>query len=161
MLATTIMPLARQESSAAHRDVEFVEVPASRFAWGQWCHETQKQIGEGDIAKSYSADTIPNGRVRRPFRDKTDLFVCVGKSLKVHRRESAEAYRLLLIDEFDGRPTTYVEITQNAEAARQSLFGFYHGITVQRGGRDHVLCGPPTVFIASDDAEAETQLDLF
>ena len=37
-------------------------VDPERFAPGTWCHRTEKTIGEGDIAASYSADRIGMGQ---------------------------------------------------------------------------------------------------
>lgn len=46
---------------------EFFVDPA-RLASGRWCHTRDRQIGEGDINASYSADKIAEGRVRSPFK---------------------------------------------------------------------------------------------
>lgn len=107
-----------------------------------------------DIAKavaSYSADLIAlNGKVRRPVSYCGDLWVNTGtRGTAAHR--IAETYRLVLIDEFDGEPTTYHEKTSiwlegdeyPGDYARNDPNGFYHGMKVQNGGNSYVLCGPP------------------
>jgi hypothetical protein len=54
-------------------------VEPSRLAFGAWCHASEKQIGEGDIRASYSADRIGMGQpIRKPFRYAGALWVCVG-----------------------------------------------------------------------------------
>lgn len=66
-------------------------VEPSRLAYGAWCHASEKQIGEGDIRASYSADRIGMGQpIRKPFRYAGELWVCVGAS-----PSGAEAYRLV------------------------------------------------------------------
>jgi len=46
-----------------------VPVDPDRLASGRWDHRLEKQVGEGDIVGSYSADRIGLGRpLRRPFR---------------------------------------------------------------------------------------------
>lgn len=63
-------------------------VEPSRLAYGSWCHASEKQIGEGDIRVSYSADRIGMGQpVRKPFRYGGELWVCVGTGTS-----GAEAY---------------------------------------------------------------------
>ena len=43
-------------------------VDPPRLASGTWCHTRDRQIGEGDISASYSADKIGlEGKVRKPF----------------------------------------------------------------------------------------------
>lgn len=138
-----------------------IEVAPARLAHGQWCPKTERALNEGDITQSYSADIIPNGRVRRPFEHGFELYVSVGNSLDIRRRESAKAYRLALRENFNGKPTTYSDVRMNAEAARQSPLGFYHGIAVVRGKAQYVLCGPPVVFVEAENQPTETQLDLF
>lgn len=56
-----------------------IEVPPSRLAPGEWSHELIRQIGEGDIHASYSADRIAmSNAVRRPFQHAGARWVCVG-----------------------------------------------------------------------------------
>ncbi len=51
-----------------HFDIPQHIVDPSRLASGQWCHKAEKQIGEGDIRASYSADRIGMSQpVRRPW----------------------------------------------------------------------------------------------
>ena len=131
-------------------------VDPSRLDHGVWSPEHNRQIGEGDVSASYSADTIAfKSRVRRPFTYRQALWVCTGTGGRLG--SVAEAYRLTEAEQFDGDPTTYGEKVRDSEAARSDPNGFYHGMTVKHGGREHVLTGPPAVFVAGETE----QLDLF
>lgn len=131
-------------------------VDPDRLERGRWSHTHNKQIDEGDISASYSADVIAlHGRVRRPFEHRGVLWVCVGKCS--HPFECAKAYRLTDARVFDGEPTTYAEKLCDSEAARNDPMGFYNGMAVTHGGRRYVLTGPEVVFIAGE----KRQHDLF
>lgn len=125
------------------------EVDPSRLADGLWDHEQDQRTGEGDIAASYSADLIAmEGRIRRPFNFHGKPYVCVGRTRSPNSgEERAEAYRLVHRDTFNGAATTYAEKTRDSEAARSDPEGFYHGMTVDRGGVAYILAGPPVRFI--------------
>jgi len=127
-----------------------VPVDPDRLASGRWDHRLEKQVGEGDITASYSADRIGLGRpLRRPFRWRGGLWVCIGIGGS-EDAPAATAYRLTPIEAFPDAATTYTVKTRDAAAARADPLGFYHGVVVSRGGSDHVLTGPPQVFIAGD-----------
>lgn len=52
---------------SAPLEIPVIEVDPARLESGTWCHKRERQIGEGDIAASYSADKIAlEGRVRSP-----------------------------------------------------------------------------------------------
>lgn len=70
---------------------------------------------------------------------------------------SAEAYRLVHPQQFQGDPTGYRERTRDGDAACADSNGFYHGMTVTYSGQTMVLCGPPAIFFPGQSA----QLDLF
>jgi len=126
---------------------------SARLRWGTWCHRTEKMTGEGDIAASYSADRIGLGQpLRKPFEWRGSLWVCVGLGY-----ESAEAYRLMHPQAFDGAPVTYRAKVADGEAARKDPNGFYHAMSVSYGGSTFVLCGPPALFVPGESA----QMDLF
>ena len=132
-------------------------VVPSRLKSGQWCHRAQKTIGQGDIAASYSADRIGMAQpVRKPFSWQGGFWVCVGMG---HLRgvTTAEAYRLIHPQVFDGEPLSYSAKTANSEAARADPNGFYHGMSVKHAGQIMILAGPPATF-APGQAE---QGDLF
>jgi hypothetical protein len=136
---------------------ERIMIDPARLASGQWCHRAQKTLGQGDISASYSADRIGMSQpVRKPFEWKGGLWVCVGKG---HRggEVSAEAYRLVHPQMFDGEPMTYAARVRNGDAARADANGFYHGMLVKHAGAEFVLCGPPVTF-APGQSE---QLSLF
>jgi hypothetical protein len=147
------MTVAAQETMDS---LTFAIDPA-RLAPGAWCHRAEKTIGEGDVAASYSGDRIGMDQpVRKPFEWRGSLWVCVGMS---HRGEihSAEAYRLVHPQRFNGEPTTYREKTRGGDAARADPNGFYHGMTVKHAGQTLVLSGPPATFLQGQTQ----QLDLF
>jgi len=117
-------------------------VEPGRLDRGKWSHEFNKQVGEGDIAASYSADAIGmRGTVRRPFVFRGDLWVNVGQGSSV-----VKAYRLVPIDDGAGR-TEYRDKTRDCEAARANPMGFYHGIAVRYRSDWFVLTGPPACFV--------------
>jgi hypothetical protein len=128
-------------------------VDPARLRWGTWCHRTEKIVGEGDVAASYSADRIGMGEpLRKPFEWKGALWVCVSRS-----DARAEVYRLAHPQAFSGEPLSYRAKTADADAARRDPNGFYHGMSAAHGGRSFVLCGPPAVLIAGESR----QMDLF
>ena len=139
---------------------EFFVDPA-RLASGFWCHERERQIGEGDIAASYSADRIAlEGRVRSPFTWQNCLWVCTG-TVSHGEHRAAEAYRLIPERFFDGTPLSYHENAMLGDEARLRPEGFYHGMAVRHGKQQCVLVGPKAVFLPSADAQAPSQGDLF
>lgn len=128
---------------------QIVAIDPSRLAQGEWCHRADKQLGEGDIRASYSADRIGMGQpIRRPFRWQGRLWVCTGT--RGGSQIEAEAYRLVYPQAFAGTPVSYGEKTRKSEAARANPDGFYHGIIVRHGGAEMVLCGPPVAFIPGE-----------
>jgi hypothetical protein len=138
-------------------ELQMFTVDSARLEYGTWCHQADKTIGEGDISASYSADRIADAQsIRKPFRWQGSDWVCVGKSFR-GGVNSAEAYRLVHPQQFQGEPTSYREETRDGDAARADPNGFYHGMTVTHAGQTLVLCGPPAIFIPGQSA----QLDLF
>jgi hypothetical protein len=124
-----------------------------RLAFGAWCHASEKQIGEGDIRASYSADRIGMGQpIRKPFGYAGELWVCVGTG-----PSGAEAYRLVHPSLFSGTPRTYHDRRRDGDLARGDPAGFYDGIVVRHAGRELVMAGPPVTFVAGEEA----QLSLF
>jgi hypothetical protein len=96
------------------------------------------------------------GSIRKPFRWQNSDWVCIGKSFR-GGANSAEAYRVVHPEQFQGNSTTYREKNRDGDAARADPNGFYHGMTVTHAGQTMVLCGPPAIFIPGQTA----QLDLF
>lgn len=145
--------------SAPTPSAEFYVDP-SRLASGMWCHKRERQIGEGDISRSYSADKIAlEGRVRKPFAWKHGLWVCTSlHSLK--DRRNAEAYRLVPERFFDGQSRSYQEVCMNADEGRRQPEGFYHGMQARHGKDSYVLVGPKALFIPKEEAETLKQADL-
>lgn len=129
------------------------KVEPSRLAFGAWCHASEKQIGEGDIRASYSADRIGMGQpIRKPFRYGGKLWVCVGTG-----PAGAEAYRLVHPSLYGGAARSYHDRCSDGDRARGDQAGFYDGIIVRHAGRELVMCGPPVMFVAGEEA----QLSLF
>ncbi|WP_417850290.1 hypothetical protein [Thalassoglobus sp.] len=134
------------------------EVPAERLEMGTWCHTRDRQIGEGDIYRAYSADTIAlEGRIRRPFQFQGSLFA----TTSVHGGEDfkAEAYRLQLPELFNEQTMTYAERCRSNDP-RSNPNGFYHGMLVRHGKQEYVLVGPPQQFCPSKEP-VQTQGSLF
>jgi len=145
-------PSHSTQTAMIDRETTTHEVDPARLQNGCWSHEKGVELGEGDIAGSYSADVIAmKGRVRRPFTFHGVLWVCVGIQNAAGR--TACAYRLLDPDSFGEDATTYDEKTSNAGRARNDPMGFYHGMTVRCGGRDYVLAGPPVQFVEGSDPQ--------
>ena len=131
----------------------FHTVEPSRLAFGAWCHASEKQIGEGDIHASYSADRIGMGQpIRKPFRYGGELWVCVGTG-----PSGAEAYRLVHPSLYGGTARTYHERCRDGDRVRGDQAGFYDGIIVRHAGRELVMAGPPVMFVEGEEA----QLSLF
>lgn len=133
-----------------------VQVDPSRLASGRWCHQSNRQQGEGDIDASYSADLIGmHGRVRKPFR--LHGWLCVVTSMGPN---ACTAYRLVATESFGGELTSYAERVRrdDGEAARKDPSGFYHGMQVVHGGQSFVLCGPPIEITAGEPAPEQTDL---
>lgn len=131
-------------------------VDPSRLSTGSWSHQLERQIDEGDIHASYSADRIGMGQpVRAPFI----YGGCRWVSVSFRPGPVAQAYRLVHPSGFEGTPTTYGQKAHlnGGEDARADPMGFYHGMTVRSAGQDLVLCGPPASFVAGQEA----QLALF
>lgn len=128
-------------------------VQPSRLAFGAWCHASDKEIGEGDIRASYSADRIGMGQpIRKPFRHAGQLWVCVGSG-----PSGAEAYRLVHPSLHEGIARSYHDRCRDGDRARGDQAGFYNGIIVRHAGRELVMVGPPVLFVAGEEA----QLSLF
>jgi hypothetical protein len=133
-----------------------IPVNPSRLAWGKHDHGRKRDIGEGDIYASYSADTIATaGKIRRAFRWQAQLMVTV--SLSGHGGiAQAEAYHLIPLKGFAGTTMSYAEKIGDAdiaEAARNDPNGFYHGMTVKHSSEAFVLAGPPVLFVAAEEAQ--------
>ncbi|TDL74123.1 hypothetical protein E2L08_16675 [Palleronia sediminis] len=138
---------------------EFYVDPA-RLSSGRWCHTRDRQIGEGDISASYSADKIAEGRIRSPFKWQNALWVSVGGISRGNYR-AAQAYRIVERRFFGGTPITYNENARLSAAARGRPEGFYHGMAVKWGKLDCVLIGPASAFLPSEDKATPEQVDLF
>jgi hypothetical protein len=70
-------------------------VEPSRLAYGSWCHASEKQIGEGDIRASYSADRIGMGQpIRKPFRYAGALWVRISEVLDTYFAKSRTSVSL-------------------------------------------------------------------
>lgn len=137
-----------------------IEVPPHRLGSGYWCHRRDKMRERGDIHAAYSADLIAgDGRVRQPFSWQGQWYVTT--SMHYHPAPAATAYVLVPASYFQGTPTTYREkgARNGGEDARRDPLGFYHGMLVRRGGKDHVLLGPPRQF--NEGPPQPEQAELF
>jgi len=162
------------EPSETFSETKRITIPVNpaRLAWGRYDHNRSRDIGEGDIHASYSADMIASaGKIRKAFRWQAQLMVTVSLSGR-GGIEQAEAYQLIPLKVFSGTPMSYAEkigTAENAEAARNDPNGFYHGMQVKQGQETFILSGPPVVFVAEEgptrpDGEVSAdgeQLSLF
>jgi hypothetical protein len=92
------------------------------------------------LSSTYSADRIgTNNTIKKPLAFGGHLWVLVGGSC-----DYINAFRVVPIAEFDGKPTTYSEKGRpdGFESARHDPNGFYHGMTVSQGGTKYVMVGP-------------------
>ncbi len=135
-------------------------VDPARLASGRWCHTRDRQIGEGDISASYSADKIAEGRGRSPFKWQNALWVNVGGAT-IGNHRAVQAYRIIERKFFDGATITYHENARMSAAARGRPEGFYHGMSVKWGKLDCVLIGPASIFLPSEERAAPEQADMF
>lgn len=129
-------------------------VDPERLSTGQWSNKHNRQVDEGDISASYSADTIAlHNRIRKPFLFQNKLWISVGSgNLPV---VTVRAYQLLDANYFDGVAATYAEKTRDSEAARNDPSGFYHGMIVTHAGRLYALVGPAVQLIAGEQRQAD------
>ena len=126
-----------------------ITVDLTRLAAGSWCHQTDRQIGEGDIAASYSAARIGMGQpIRKPFSFRGGSYVCTSRR-KIGGVETVEAYLVLQKRMFDGVCRSYSAVVQDGDAARSAAEGFYHGMIVHHGSDECVLSGSPLTFTAA------------
>src|SRR5580704_12038119 len=99
------------EPSEEFDDVKALMIPVNpaRLAWGKYDHGRNRDVGEGDIHASYSADTIASaGKIRKAFRWQAQLMVTVGLSGR-GGIEQAEAYQLIPLKVFGGPTMSYAE----------------------------------------------------
>ena len=143
------------EPSETFHDAKRITIPvnAARLAWGKYDHNRNRDVGEGDISASYSADTIAtSGKIRKAFRWQAQLMVTVSLAGR-GGTEQAEAYQLIPLTAFRGTAMSYADkigTAESAEAARNDPNGFYHGMIVKQGQVSFVLSGPPIVFVADE-----------
>jgi hypothetical protein len=147
---------ATQHLNAVPNDGENTETSSERRTT---CSVSAARLrhDRGDINASYSADRIASGQpVRKPFQHDGALWVCTGitgSGLTASGSTEHEAYRVVPVRAFEGKPASYSERTgtaDSAEAARHDPKGFYHGMVVKLAGEALVLRGPPMRFVASN-----------
>ena len=144
------------------------DIDPARLASGTYDHTAEEYTGEGDIYRSYSADSIAMGQpVRKPFRFERELWLNIGMcgSGNGQHKATVRAYRLVPERVFPRSVTTYAEKVRHdsGASARKDPNGFYDGMKVKHGGETYVLCGPEIAFVASE-AKAQPsyeQLGLF
>ena len=110
--------------------------------------------GTGDIAESYSADHIADGKpIRKPFEWKGERGVCAAMA----GENAATAYRLRpwqrLTAPSKGELVSYSARVAVADMARADPKGFYHGMAVRHRGQSMALHGPPVLFMVTEEWE--------
>ena len=125
------------------------QVDPDRLAPGVWSQEFNRFVGEGDIARSYCADTISmHGTTRQPFVFHGDIWVSVNLSGGV-----AQAYTLIPIDDFNPDEIIDQNSINDNEARRGQKLGFYHGLVVSYRKDWFVIAGPPVYFEPGQTAQ--------
>ena len=110
------------------------------------------ECGTGDIAESYSADRIAEGRpIRKPFEWKGERWVCVAQHAQSGEC-TATAYRLRPAPS-KGELASYSAKVADAWTARSDPKGFYHGMAVRHRGKSMALHGPPVLFAVTEEWE--------
>jgi len=110
----------------------------------------------GDIAASYSGDTLAKGKVNKPFTEDGSLWLATEVTENKDGQTVAKAYQLTPANEWTGETVTYDEaIERGADAA----VGLFHGVQVKAktipGGDDaYVMTGPPADFAPEAAAPA-------
>ena len=105
-------------------------------------YRDNKKIGQGDIAGSYSADRISEGKpIRSSFEFDGKMWVCTGIY-----SDFFYANRIVHIDTFDGQAVSYREKC----TAPDDPHGFYHGIKVSHHGQTYVMVEPSAAFIEGE-----------
>lgn len=123
---------------------ETYEVDPARLEPGGWAAAFNRSVAGGDIAESYSGDTIGlKGTVRTPFFFAGEPWVSVGSCAGV-----VQAYRLMPVDQVQDEAASFEERAADGDAARDGPNGFYHGVTVRYRSDWFVLYGPPALFVA-------------
>lgn len=143
-----------------NRKMKIEYADPKRFSSGHWNSELSKQIGEGDISKSYSADKIAEGTVRSPFKWKDGLRISIGAVYEAgcEGKNKVETFRLVPIEHFDGEPFSYAEATKSRGG--KGAKPFYDGMKVKRGKSEFVLTDM-ILFIQRETKVEEKQLSLF
>lgn len=111
----------------------------------------ETRIDYAAAADSYSADVIAmSATVRRPFELDGARWVCVGTGGNFTTYTSIRIYKLTPEREFDGVARSYTGkcLIDGGEFARNDPNGFYHGMTVQHGGKWYALTGPEFELLA-------------
>jgi hypothetical protein len=117
--------------------LEAVTVDAARLSWGTWDATKQKDIGEGDIHKAYSGDTISSGKIRGVVTIAGKPYTVTGLA-RDNGTEQACLWPLFTPAEWGDRPTTtYGDVTSRRNQ-EQSEFS-YEGIKVKHGKNVYVM----------------------
>lgn len=128
---------ARQESQpeaservSALSKADLVEIPCAQNVFDA-------------LYASYSADLIPQGKIRKPVVLDADTapYICVSGG-----DGNCEVYEVYPPVEFDDTATTYKVRVEYGDESRADPKGFYHGVKVEYGNKDYVLCGPPVIY---------------
>ncbi|NJN06244.1 MAG: hypothetical protein HC814_07575 [Rhodobacteraceae bacterium] len=122
---------------------ETIAVSPARLDRGRWCHEAQRQLGEGDISIAYSAQSIAmEGRAKARFCLNGSLWITAALGSR-DGVPYAECYRIVPRAAFAEKSRTYAETVLEGDIARHHPAGFYHGMRVRLSGQEYVLAGPP------------------
>ena len=114
--------------------------------------EASRLEDDGDIRASHSAATIPEGKVRKPFKHEGIEYVAVGGvGTGKDGMYEMEAYGIIPAEEFEGKWYRYDDA--DFEVLRNQPEGFYHGLQVYYRRKQYALVGPPVKFVPKGAVE--------
>lgn len=99
------------------------------------------------LAKTYSADTLTNNRIRGAKDIRGTLFVCTGTAFcSEHGHGRVQADELVPLERWQGETITYAIASVRVDNTRRSAGSFYEGLAVSFKGRKYVLTGRKVTF---------------
>lgn len=103
--------------------------------------ERERLDRPGDIAASYSADVLSEGKgIRAPFAFRGEQWIAIGLSSGGGADPTAECYRVVVPRAFRG------QLRRKGEDRLSHPLGPYHGDRTKHRGKDVMLQGPPVIF---------------
>ena len=141
-------------------DTKTDTVDPARLSMGHWDLVANKQIDEGDISQSYSADVIAeHNTFRRPFRWKDGFRISVGGSFTGTKVHCVRTYRIIPVELYDDETHTYTESCTYDENHKSKFT--YEGMRVKKGDKEYVLSEELLLVPNEKKIDTTKQLTLF